>query len=99
MKSWLKQILLLMGYAIPFPFLALYGDATYGTMQFYGLMVIGLFLLCKTSIKFGYYKIIILGSILNYFFSYFLMLQHQTEIWSWYFSPFRQKVFYFLYPL
>ncbi len=91
MKSWIKQILLLVGYSIPFPFLALYGDVTYGTMLFYGIMIVGLFLLCKVSIKFGYAKIVILGNILSYIFSYFLMLKVQTEMWSWYFKPFSSK--------
>lgn len=88
MKNWIIRLLLLIGYCIPYAFLAMNGDASYGTMLFYGVMIICLTFLTRGIIRTKNIAIIFIGNILSYLSSYLFMLQEQTEKWSWYFKPF-----------
>lgn len=45
-KVWTIRAFLLIAYCIPFAFLSVNGDATSGTMLFYGLMIAGFAFLC-----------------------------------------------------
>ena len=45
-KTWIIRALLLIAYCVPFAFLSVNGDATSGTMLFYGVMIAGFALLC-----------------------------------------------------
>ena len=45
-KAWTIRAFLLIAYCIPFAFLSVNGDATSGTMLFYGLMIAGFAFLC-----------------------------------------------------
>ena len=58
-KSWIIKALLLIAYCVPFAFLSVNGDATSGTMLFYGVMIVGFVLLCWGALK----KIMLLFSI------------------------------------
>ena len=58
-KSWIIKALLLIAYCVPFAFLSVNGDATSGTMLFYGVMIVGFALLCWGALK----KIMLLFSI------------------------------------
>ena len=88
MKNWSKRILLLIGYSFPYAFLAMNGDATSGTMLFYGVMIVCFASLCVFSIKTQNIRALVIGNILSYISSYLFMLQNQTEKWEWYFKPF-----------
>ena len=43
-KPWIIRALLLIAYCVPFAFLSVNGDATSGTMLFYGVMIASLLL-------------------------------------------------------
>ena len=50
-KIWIIRVLLLFAYCIPFAFLSVNGDATSGTMLFYGVMIVGFAILCFEALK------------------------------------------------
>lgn len=91
MKNWIIRILLLAGFCVPYAFLAMNGDATFGTMMFYGIMVVCLWLLCWVSVRTENRPIIIIGNILSTFISYLFLTMFQTEMWQWYFKPFSPR--------
>ena len=62
-KKWIIRILLLIAYCVPYAFLSINGDANYGTMMFYGVMVVAFFLLCLVSIKTKNIAVIFIGNI------------------------------------
>ena len=55
------RILLLIVYCVPYAFLAVNGDATSGTILFYGVMIASFSMLCwsaiRTSVSFSIYTI------------------------------------------
>lgn len=88
MKNSIAKIRLLIGYCIPFVFLAMNEDVTIGTLWFYIVMTIGFGVLCYGSVKIKSLWIVVVGNILSFtsscIFTYFL----RTEKWGWYFKPF-----------
>ena len=58
--------MLLMAYCIPFAFLAVNGDATSGTMLFYGVMAAGLAALCWCALKTNNIGVLYAGNALCY---------------------------------
>lgn len=88
MHKWIIRGLLLMGYCIPFAFLSMYGDATYDTMLVYGLMIVGLSVLCFGVIKSKQFIVAILGNTLSFITSYICVQEFYSDIWGWYFKPF-----------
>lgn len=84
MKTWLFRIFLLAGYCIPFAFLAMYGDAAYGTMWLYGLLIAGFGAL---SIKAKHFSLVSLGNLLSFLSSHICLSYFSTEKWEWYFKP------------
>ena len=89
MNKKLIKFLMLMAYCIPYGYLAMNGDATSGTMIFYGFMIAGFGILCGTAIRTNNTIILIIGNILSFISSYFFILRKlQSEVWSWYFKPF-----------
>ena len=87
-KKWIIRILLLIAYCVPYAFLSINGDANYGTMMFYGVMVVAFFLLCLVSIKTNNISIIFLGNILSFVSSSISLMFGDLEAMSWYFKPF-----------
>lgn len=88
MNKWLIRGLLLIGYCIPFAFLSMYGDATYGTMLLYALMIAGLSILCSGVIKSKQFAVVIFGNMLSFIISYIFVQEFYTDKWGWYFKPF-----------
>ncbi|MFR9542744.1 hypothetical protein RFF05_03925 [Bengtsoniella intestinalis] len=86
-NKWIISILLLIGYSIPFAFLAMIGDVLWWNMWFYLVMIIGFALLCFGAIKTKQYAMVFLGNIISCISSYLCIQQFQTEKWSWYFKP------------
>lgn len=85
-----RKLFLLAGYCTPFVFLAMYGDARFGAPGFwvgYSLMILGLTLLCRTTIRYGTQGLLLIGNIISFAVSFICMLLFQTEKWLWYFSP------------
>ena len=88
MKKTFIKILLLLGYCIPFVFLAMNEDATVGTLWFYLIMIIGFYVLCYFSAKTKNSWIVIVGNILSFLSSCIFAWNFQTEKWEYYFKPF-----------
>lgn len=88
MKKWIIRVLLLLGYCVPYTFLAMYGDIEYRTILFYGIMVVSFAGLCLIANKTNNCIIVSIGSVVSAFSSYYMMLSCQTEDWAWYFKPF-----------
>lgn len=88
MKKIFIKILLLLGYCIPFVFLAMNEDATVGTLWFYLVMIIGFCGLCYFSAKTKNSWIVIVGNILSFLSSCIFAWNFQTEKWEYYFKPF-----------
>ena len=90
-KKWLIRILLLLAYCVPYAFLSINGDANFGTMIFYGVMVGAFFLLCLASIKTKNIAVIFIGNIFSFVFSYICVMLGGLEAKAWYFKPFTAK--------
>lgn len=86
-KSFIK-VLLLLGYCIPFVFLAMNEDALFGTLWFYLIMIIGFSTLCYISAKTKNLWIVFVGNILSFVSSLIFTWNFQTEKWGYYFKPF-----------
>lgn len=88
MNKWLKKGVLIVGYCVPFAFIATYGDAVYHTMALYALMVGGYSGLCYVAVKSKQMDVIIVGNILSSLSSYYCSRQFYINDWNGYFKPF-----------
>ena len=84
----ITRVFLILGYSIPFVFLAMNEDATTGTLWFYLIMIIGLSLLCFASIKTKNPWIVVVGNVLSFASSCIFAWNFQTPKWEYYFKPF-----------
>ncbi len=87
-KTTLIRILLLIAYCVPFAFLSVNGDATSGTMLFYGVMIAGFALLCWGAIKTNNVAILYIGNVISFAFSYAVAKLSGLEPMGHYFKPF-----------
>ena len=87
-KTTLVRILLLIAYCVPFAFLSVNGDATSGTMLFYGVMIAGFSLLCWGTIKTDNVPIIYIGNAVSFASSYGVAKLSGLEPMGHYFKPF-----------
>jgi len=81
------RILLLIAYCMPFSFMATYGDATFGSMRMYGIMVLAFAALCLIALKTNNIAIIIIGNILSAVSSYVFMFNSGIGPMGEYFKP------------
>ena len=88
MKNAIVKTSLILGYCIPFVFLAMNEDATTGTLWFYLIMIVGFSALCFGSIKTKNPWIVVLGNILSFASSCVFAWNFQTPKWEYYFKPF-----------
>ncbi len=88
MKKTITKALLILGYCMPFVFLAMNEDATTGTLWFYLIMIIGFSVLCFGCIKTKNSLIVVVGNILSFVSSCVFAWLFQTEKWEYYFKPF-----------
>lgn len=88
MKKIFIKILLILGYCIPFVFLAMNEDAQKGTLWFYLVMLIGFGVLCFGSIRTKNTWIVTVGNVLSFLSSCIFAWHFQTEKWEYYFKPF-----------
>ena len=88
MKTNFIRALLLLGYCVPFVFLAMNEDATVGTLWFYLIMIIGFGALCYGSAKTKNSWIVVIGNILSFASSCIFAWNFQTPKWEYYFKPF-----------
>ena len=78
---------LLLGYGVPFAFLAMYGDAAFGTMWLYGLLIAGMGFLCWGTVKMRSFLALILGNLLSALVSAACVAAFLKPDWAWYFKP------------
>ena len=88
MKTNFIRALLLLGYCVPFVFLAMNEDATVGTLWFYLIMIIGFGILSYASAKTKNSWIVVIGNILSFASSCIFASNFQTPKWEYYFKPF-----------
>ena len=90
-KAWVVKILMLIAYCVPFAFLAVNGDATSGTMLFYGIMVAGfVFLLCG-ALKTNNIAVLYLGNLLSFASSCAVAKLSGLAQMGHYFKPFTSQ--------
>ena len=82
------RALLLLAYCIPFAFLAVNGDASSGTMLFYGVMTAGFALLCLAALKANLVPILYIGNLLSFASSCVFAKLSGLEPMGYYFKPF-----------
>ncbi len=87
-KTALIRILLLIAYCVPFAFLSVNGDATSGTMLYYGVMIAGFALLCWAAIKTNNVAILYIGNVSSFVSSYAVAKLSGLEAMGHYFKPF-----------
>ena len=80
--------MLLIVYCIPFAFLSVNGDATLGTMLFYGVMIAGFALLCWSALKTNNIAVLYIGNGLSFLSSYTAGKLCGLEPMGHYFKPF-----------
>lgn len=81
------RILLLLLYCIPFAFLAVNGDATSGSMIYYGVMVAGFALLSGIAIITNNTLVVYIGNVLSFISSIIVSVVSGLEAMSHYFKP------------
>ena len=87
-KQWTIRALLLIVYCVPFAFLSVNGDATLGTMLFYGVMIAGFALLCWGALKTKNVAVLYIGNCLSFLSSYTTAKLFGLEPMGYYFKPF-----------
>lgn len=87
-KTGLVRILLIIAYCVPYAFLSVNGDATSGTMLFYGIMIAGFSLLCWGAIKTNNVTIVYIGNVVSFASSYAIAKLSGLEPMGHYFKPF-----------
>ena len=87
-KTTIIRLLLLITYCVPFAFLSVNGDATSGTMLFYGVMIAGFALLCWGAIKTNNIAILYIGNVNSFVSSYGVAKLSGLEPMGHYFKPF-----------
>ncbi len=88
MKKRAAAILMLLGYSVPYAFLAMYGDAQLRTMWLYLPLLAGMTLLCLAAVRYRRPAALLIGNAWSFLSSCLLMAQLETEQWMWYFKPF-----------
>lgn len=87
-KVWIFRVLLLLAYCILFAFLSVNGDATFGTMLFYEVMIVGFAILCFEALKTNNVAILYIGNVLSFISSYTVAKLSGLEPMGHYFKPF-----------
>ena len=87
-KQWLISACLLIAYCVPFAFLSVNGDATSGTILFYGVMIAGFALLCWGALKTKNVVALYIGNVLSFASSNVAAKLFGLEPMGHYFKPF-----------
>ena len=87
-NSQVIRAILLIAYCVPYAFLSVNGDATSGTMLFYGVMVISFTFLCWCALKTKNVAIVFIGNALSFASSYAFGQFSGLDPMGYYFKPF-----------
>ena len=78
-KVWILRVLLLLAYCIPFAFFSVNGDAAFGTILFYGVMIVGFAILYLEALKTNNVAVLYIGNILSFISFYEVAELHGLE--------------------
>ena len=78
-KVWIIRELLLLAYCIPFAFFSVNGDAAFGTILFYGVMIVGFAILYLEALKTNNVAVLYIGNILSFISFYEVAELHGLE--------------------
>ena len=87
-KQWFIRACLLIAYCVPFSFLCVNGDASSGTMMYYGVMIVGFSLLCWGALKTNNVPVLYVGNALSLASSYAVAKLTGLDPMGYYFKPF-----------
>ena len=87
MKRWAVRFSLLLGYMVPYLYLSMYIDLTYGTPLFYAAALIGYVILYLLAGKTHNRPAALIGTVWTAVSSYCFMQYGWTQDWEWYFKP------------
>lgn len=87
-KDWIIRVFLLIAYCVPFAFLSVNGDATSGTISFYGVMIAGFALLGFGALKTNNVAVLYIGNVLSFVSSCAAAELSGLEPMGHYFKPF-----------
>lgn len=87
MNKRILTLLVSIGFCMPYVFLAMWCDLEFGSMLFYGIMIVVLIFLTRISFKLNNFSIQLVGNILSFISSYFFISLQEGERWGWYFKP------------
>ena len=87
-KQGFIRACLLIAYCVPFSFLCVNGDASSGTMMYYGVMIAGFTLLCWGVLKTNNVPVLYVGNALSLASSYAVAKLTGLEPMGYYFKPF-----------
>ena len=87
-NQWLIRICLLIAYCVPFSFLCVNGDASSGTMVYYGVMIAGFALLCWSVLKTHNVPVLYVGNALSLISSFTVAKLTGLDRMGYYFKPF-----------
>ena len=87
-KVWFIRVCLLVSYCIPFAFLCVNGDASSGTMMYYGVMIAGFALLCWAALRTDNVAVLYIGNGLSLASSHAVAKLTGLDPMGYYFKPF-----------
>ena len=87
-KQWFIRACLVIAYCVPFSFLCVNGDASSGTMMYYGVMIAGFALLFWGALKTHNVPILYVGNALSLASSYAVAKLTGLVPMGYYFKPF-----------
>ena len=87
-KELIIRVFLLIAYCVPFAFLSVNGDATSGTILFYGVMIAGFALLGFGALKTNNVTVLYIGNVLSFVSSCAAAKLSGLEPMGHYFKPF-----------
>lgn len=82
------KVLIVAACCIPYAFLALYGDAVYGTLAFYAILIAASAIICYSSIRTRNILLLYLGNVASFGVSLAATLLSGLNQMNWYFKPF-----------
>lgn len=91
MNKWYIRFFILLAYCVPYTFLAIYGDAIYGTMLLYVVAGTAFFVLYHLCIRTKNIAVCFAGNLLTFSASFLTAHLIHLEKMEWYFKPFNSQ--------